>query len=746
MTGKKGGNSIWTGRLWKGYFIGLALFILFMFTVARGLWGHMPDIEMLEDPRNTLATEIYSEDGEVLGKIYYKEDRTNIEFSEIPPYMVEALIATEDVRFRKHSGIDFRSLIRAISKLGRNGGGSTLSQQLAKNIFHKTGQGKALRVIQKFKEWIIAVQLEKRYSKNEIITMYFNTVPWGNSYGIKSAASTYFNKPVSQLKLEEAAVLIGMLRAPSKYNPKRHPEAAKTVRDVVLNQMAKYDYLTETAGDSLKSLPLVIDYNFTSHDQGMATYFREYVRQWMKAWCDKNGHNMYEDGLKIYTTIDSRMQKYAEHAVNTHMKVLQSQFFAETKRNKVAPWRDEEARWKEDPDYIAKNLKRTPQYLEARREGLSDAEIDKLMKTPVPITLFSWNGDIDTMLSPIDSLRYYKQIYHTGLMAMNPKTGYIKAWVGGINFTHFQYDHVNKNATRQVGSTFKPIVYARAVEDQIIQPCEIIPTTAVTFDLEDGNTWTPQNSQRPPKDEMTIYDCLKHSVNTATARIMKRMEPNSPLKVKDFSDKLGIETKKFMPYPSICLGTMDVSIYEMVGAYSAFANDGVWTEPIFITRIEDKNGNILEEFIPKTEDAMNKQTAYVMCKMLQKVPEGGTATRMRTRYGVPYPVGGKTGTTQDNSDGWFMGISPDLVGGCWVGCEDRISHFRSTNLGQGASTALPIFALFMKAVLDNKEIKISREDFKRPDIEFNIEVDCSKYHNDNPSYDPRQAIDGLGLR
>jgi penicillin-binding protein 1A len=746
MVRKRRSSNSWSKRLWKWYFIGLGAFILFMFTISWGWWGYMPDIKTLEDPRTTLATEIYSHDGEILGKIYYKEDRTNIEFADLPKHMVDALIATEDVRFHKHSGIDFRSLMRALSKLGSDGGGSTISQQLAKNIFHKERQMKALRIIQKFKEWIIAVQLEKRYSKNEIITMYFNTVPWANSYGIKSAASTYFNKSVNDLKLEEAALLIGMLRAPTRYNPKRHPEAATVVRDVVLNQMKKYDYLTTEANDSLKALPLVIDYHFTSHNKGMATYFREYIRQWMKHWCREKKYNMYEDGLKVYTTIDSKLQNYAEQAVARHMSDLQRQFFSETKRSKVAPWRDEGAKWKEDPKYIARHIRRTQQYKQAKKGGLSKAEIDKIMNTPTPITIFSWDGDIDTMMSPIDSLRYYKQILHTGFMAMNPKTGYVKAWVGGIDFRHFQYDHVNKNSTRQVGSTFKPIVYARAVEDQIIQPCEIIPTTPVTFELEDGNTWTPRNSSTPPAEELTIYDCLKHSINTGTARVMKRMEPNSPLKVKDFSDKLGIATDKFMPYPSICLGTMDVSVLEMVGAYSAFANDGVWTEPIFITRIEDKNGNILEEFIPRTEEAMNKQTAYVMCKMIQKVAQGGTATRLSSRYGVGFPVGGKTGTTQDNSDGWFMGISPDLVGGCWVGCEDRQSHFRSTAFGQGANTALPIFGMFMKKVLDDPEIHISRKDFKKPDVEFNIEVDCDFYVQPTNANDRDKNIPGLELR
>lgn len=751
MARKKKGKSTGPFRLvrllWKLYVIGIAAFVLFMCTVSWGWWGYMPDIKELEDPRTSLASEIYSDDGELLGKLYYREDRTNIEYADIPKYMVNALVATEDARYYKHSGIDFRALVRAVARLGRDGGGSTISQQLAKNLFHEPPGSAVERILQKFKEWIIAVKLERRYAKHEIITMYFNTVKWGNSSGIKSAAKTFFNKPVSELKPEEAAVLVGMLRAPSRYNPKRHPESATKVRNVVLNQMAKYDYIEKEERDSLKALELKIDYHFTSHNRGMATYFREYVRQWMKKWCKKHGFNIYTDGLKVYTTIDSRMQNYAETAVNNHMKTLQGQFYGEAKRSKVPPWRDEEFLWKEDKAFIPRHIKRTPQYLAAKKQGLSQTEIDKMMNTPVPLTVFTWDGPKDTMLSPMDSLKYYKQILHTGFMAMNPRTGYVKAWVGGIDFSYFQYDHVNKRATRQVGSTFKPIVYARAIEDLVIQPCEVVSSGPVTFISEDGTPWTPQNSSKPKAEKMAIYEGLKYSMNTITARVMKRMEPNSPSKVKDFSDRLGIDTKKFMPYPSICLGTMDISVYEMVGAYSTFANGGVWTEPIFITRIEDKHGNVLDEFIPRTEEAMNKETAYVMCKMLQKIPEGGTATRLRTRYGIGYPVGGKTGTTQNNSDGWFMGISPDLVAGCWVGAEDRQVHFRSTSLGQGANMALPIFGLFMKSVNADPEIEVNKKkDFEKPEMEFRIELDCGKYVQPVHNTVREEEDDGIGIR
>jgi penicillin-binding protein 1A len=715
-------------RLWKYYFIGLGVFVLFMFTVSWGWWGYMPDVNEVANPNTTLATEIYSEDEELLGKLYRLENRTNIEYNDIPSYMVEALVATEDARYYSHSGIDIKALVRAVTKLGRDGGGSTVTQQLAKNLFHDLeGNNKVQRIIQKFKEWIIAVKLERQYSKHEIITMYFNTVRWGNSSGIKSAAKTFFNKPVISLNPEEAAVLVGMLRAPSKYNPYRNPESAKHVRNVVLNQMEKYDYITEVQCDSFKDLELILDYNFSSHNRGMATYFREQVHQFMKKWCRENDFNIYSDGLKVYTTIDSRMQEYAEGSVESHMKALQGDLYKEVKRTRLMPWCDEEVSWKEDKNYIPKHIKRTVQYKNAKKDGLSQAEIDVIMNKPIPMRVFSWKGTIDTVLSPIDSLKYYKQILHAGFMAMDPRTGYIKAWVGGINFSHFQYDHVNKRSSRQVGSTFKPIVYARAIEDQIIQPCELISSGPVTFESEDGSTWTPKNSSKPKADPLPIYEGLKHSHNTMTARVMKRMEPNSPLKVRDFSDKLGIDTKKFMPYPSICLGTMDISVFEMVGAYGAFANNGVWTEPIFVTRIEDKHGNVLAEFVPKSEEAMNTQTAYVMCKMLQKIPEGGTATRLRTRYGIGFPVGGKTGTTQNNSDGWFMGISPELVGGCWVGAEDRQVHFRATRLGQGANMALPIFGKFMQQVNKDPNIKLSKDDFKKPDIEFTIKTDCSDY-------------------
>ena len=715
-------------RIWQIFAAGIVLLLLVVFFTAMGWLGKLPDINELENPSTKLASEIYASDGVQLGKIYSQEDRTNIKYNELPKHIVNALVATEDARFFKHSGIDIKSLFRAVFFLGKRGGGSTITQQLAKNMFHPAKRNLIERVLQKLKEWVIAAELEKRYTKDEIILMYFNTVPWENSYGIKSAAKRFFNKETKDLNLEEGALLVGLLKASGFYHPVHHPDRALNRRNTVFNQMEKYGYLTKEERDSFKSLPMDIDYQMISHNQGLATYFREYLRQYLKDWCEKKGFNLYNDGLKIYTTIDSRIQRHAEEAVSQHMSTLQAQFFDETKRMKSNPWRSEKEGeyWKTDPEYIPKNMKRTERY-RLLKQAFGDQEDSILfyMNKKVKMTMFSWNGDRDTMMSPLDSLKYAKQILHTGMMSMDPTTGHVKAWVGGINLKHFQYDHVNKNSTRQVGSTFKPIVYARAMDDEKIEPCEMVPTGPVTLELEDGNTWTPANSGKVSAAEVSLYTGLKMSYNTVTARVMQRMGPRSPYAVKEISDKLGIDTRKFMPYPSICLGTMDISVFEMVGAYSAFANEGEWIEPIFITRIEDKNGNLLEEFIPKQQEAMRPQTAYIMLKMLEKVVESGTGARLRGRYGITAPIAGKTGTTQNNSDGWFVAIMPNLVTGCWVGAEDRQVRFRSTNLGQGANTALPITGLFLKKLQDDKTIKLNRDPFKKPENELTIPIECN---------------------
>lgn len=742
-------------KLWKWFLYSLLFAVVFIFSIKVGLWGKLPETAELENPRTKLASEVYTADEELMGKMFFQEDRTNSSHEDLPLHLKEALIATEDCRFYSHSGIDGRALARAVSKLGRDGGGSTITQQLAKNMFHdRTGQNFFKKILQKLKEWILAIEIEKRYTKEEIIVMYFNTVPYGNSYGIKSASKRYFNKNTNDLKIEEAAVLVGMLKANTTYNPVRNPGNAIKRRNVVMKQMERYDYLSTQEYDSLKALPMVTDYNYVDHNQGMATYFRSYLTKWMKEWTRsyeaETGvkYNIYDDGLKIYTTIDSRLQKYAEEAMESHMEKLQGQFWDETKRRNRDPWYGEDKRGNlvADPDYPMRMMKRTQTYRSLKKKyGKKQDSIDFHLNNPVPMKLFSWKGDIDTVLSPMDSLKYCKQILHTGFMSLEPQTGYIKAWVGGINHKHFQYDHVNKRATRQVGSTFKPLVYARGLDDDRIQPCEVESTGPVIVEYGNGKQWSPQNSGPAPA-EVTFYGGLQKSINTITARVMKRLGPNSAEVVRQTAGKMGIDESKFEPYPSICLGTMDISVFEMVGAYGTFVNEGTWVEPIFVTRIEDKNGNILEEFTPKKDEAIRKQTAYIICKMLEKVAQpGGTAARLRRSYNIPADaaIGGKTGTTQNNSDGWFMGVTPNLVSGCWVGAEERNVHFRSTGLGQGANMALPIFAKYMEKVYADPKSGIDRGPFKRPDIEMTIEINCGNYSGDNNDDEFPEGDDGL---
>jgi penicillin-binding protein 1A len=739
---KNSSSNKWVKRLWKLFVAGLLFILLFLLSIRYGLWGALPDTQELENPKTKLASEIFSEDDKVLGKMFYQEDRTNSDYDDIPSYLKEALIATEDERFYSHSGIDGKALLRAIVRLGQDGGGSTITQQLALNLFQERAENVFERIIQKIKEYFLATEIEKRYTKDEIILMYFNTVSYGNSFGIKSASKRYFNKRTKDLKIEEAAVLVGMLKANTYYNPVRNPENAKRRRSVVLKQMQVNDYITRNEYDSLRMLPLVTDKYYTDHNTGMATYFRSHLAGWMKEWTKnyavKTGvkYNIYDDGLKVYTTIDSRLQQYAENAVSNHMKTLQQQFFDETARRNRDPWygEDENGDLFNDPEYPARMMKRTQRYRGLKKQYKDNQDsIDYYLNKPVSMRLFSWNGDIDTMLSPMDSLKYTKQILHTGFMSFEPQTGHIKAWVGGINHTHFQYDHVNKKATRQVGSTFKPLVYARGLDDDKIQPCEKESTGPVIVEYGNGKEWRPQNAGKAPP-EVTFYQGLQQSINTVTARVMKRLGPNSAEVVRQTAGQMGIDESKFEPYPSICLGTMDISVFEMVGAYGTFVNGGTFIEPIFVTRIEDKNGNILEEFTPEKNEAIRMQTAYIICKMLERVTmSGGTAARLRgSRFKIPGDVslGGKTGTTQNNSDGWFMGVTPNLVSGCWVGAEERNVHFRSTYYGQGANMALPIFGKYMEQIYANPTMEYGRGSFKKPNIEMTIDLDCDNMPGD----------------
>jgi penicillin-binding protein 1A len=679
-------------------------------------FGPLPTLDQLEDPSSNLATEIISVDSVVIGK-YFFENRTSSAKEDIPHNFIDALIATEDIRFRSHSGIDVKSLVRAILGAffgdGQTGGASTITQQLSKMLFTKTPASGLERIKQKLKEWVISAKLERRYTKDEILLMYLNRFDWvNNAVGIKSAARVYFNKKTQNLNVQESAMLVGMLKNPSLFNPNRRLELTKKRRDVVLSQMRKYFFINDTLYDSLVKTPIVLDFKKASHNEGLAPYFREYLREKMKKWCstkmkaDGSRYNLYTDGLRIYTTIDSRLQKFAEEAVETHISSLQNDFYNHWKGYTNAPFpKDFE---QEQIDAIVdQSMKRSVRYKRLKSQGKSIKEIRKIFDKRTEMKLFSWQGKIDTILSPRDSLIYSKFFLHSGLMSMEPSTGFVKAYVGGINYENFQYDHVT-SGKRQVGSTFKPFLYSLAIQEGY-SPCYQVPNVPVVFDkykwrLE--KDWSPRNSGGEDLEGLTLtlkYG-LANSINTVTAYIMKQFGPHA---VVDLARKIGIKSK-ILAVPSLCLGTFDLSVYEMVGAYSTFSNKGVWVEPIFVTKIEDKNGVLLEKFIPESNEAMSEKTADVMVRLLQGVVDGvysptankksGTGVRLRFKYGFKNEIGGKTGTTQNHSDGWFMGITPNLVTGVWTGCEDRSVHFRDITTGQGANMALPIFAEYMQRV------------------------------------------------
>jgi penicillin-binding protein 1A len=710
-------------NFWKIILFGFLFFALLIASVGFGLFGTLPSFRDLENPKSNLASEVISSDQAVLGT-YYVQNRSNARFKDLSPNLVNALIATEDVRFYQHSGIDLRGTFAIIfyNAIGKKRGSSTISQQLAKNLFPRQRSNMWTIGIIKLKEWLTALKIERNYTKEEIITMYFNTVDFGNnSYGIKSAAKTYFNTTPDKLSIEQAALLVGILKGTSYFSPVRNPERALNRRNIVLDQMNKYGYLDDKEYAELKEKPLELKYQNPDHNQGMATYFREYLRLELTQWCKENkkpdgtNYDLYRDGLKIYTTINSRMQGYAEQAVKDHLTYLQGEFFNHWKGR--VPWGKNE-------DIIVQALKRSERYLDMRESGASQDSIEKAFNTPVPMTIFSWKGDIDTVMSPLDSIKYYKWFLRSSFMSMDPQTGQIKAWVGGPNYEYFKYDQV-KMGKRQVGSTFKPFVYTVAM-DNGWSPCYEAPNLPVVF--EDYNNWSPKNSDHKEGGMMTLRMGLANSVNLITAYLMKQIGPQAVVNV---AHKMGI-TSELPPYPSIALGTADVSLYDMVGAYSTYANKGVWTEPVYLMRIEDKNGNVLFEKVPKRVDALSEQTAYLMLYMMKGVTDLGTGRRIRgPRYRIPYPIAGKTGTTQDNSDGWYIGITPNLVSGVWTGAEDRIVHFRSTNLGEGANTAIPIWAMFMKKVYDDPTIKISKGDFEAPKGGLSVEIDCDKYKQQN---------------
>lgn len=721
---------IFTFLFWIFVFAPMVALVTLLALIGNGYYGKLPDFKDLENPDINLSSEIVSADNVVLGKYYY-QNRSNIKYSDLSPNLVKALKCTEDVRFEEHSGVDIKGLFRVLFKtviLRQDaGGGSTLSQQLAKNLFPRTRNHGFALVIQKMKEWITATRLERNYTKEEIIAMYFNTVEFGNNaYGIKSASRTYYDKTPAQLSISESALLVGMLQAPSRYNPRINEKAAMQRRNVVLAQMHKYQAIDQLQKDSLQKTKLLIKFTKDDHNVGLATYFREEIRAELQKWCndhkkaDGSAYNLYRDGLRIYTTIDSRMQKFAEEAMKEHMITLQKQFNDH--------WKGREP-WYDYPEIINDAMRKSERWAGMKEEGMSDKEAEAAFKKKVPMTIFTWQGDRDTLLSPLDSIKYYKKILQCGFMAVTPQTGEIKAWVGGNDYRYFKYDHV-KEGKRQVGSTFKPFLYAIAMQEHY-SPCYKVPNEKITIKLETGEEWTPDNSDNKYGGMLTLKEALANSVNTVSAFLVKQFGPNA---VIEMARKMGV-TSKLEAVPAIALGAADLSVYEMTGAYATFANKGVHTEPVYITRIEDKNGVVLEERIPKKIEAINEETAYLMLNLMQGVVQYGTGTRLRGKYNLTNAIAGKTGTTQNNSDGWFIGIVPNLAAGCWVGAEDRVVRFRNTNLGQGANMALPIWGLFMQKCYADKELTVSKENFELPSTPLSTELDCSKYDDNKTTND-----------
>jgi penicillin-binding protein 1A len=682
--------------------------------------------------------------------------------------LVDALISTEDERFYGHSGIDFKATVRAIVYLNKRGGASTISQQLARQLFVGVRSKNIFEALtQKVKEWVLAVRLEKQYTKEEIITMYLNIYDFGyNGDGIKSASSIFFGKQINDLNLEESAVLVGMLKNSSYYNPIRRPELVKSRRNVVFSQMKKNNHLNDKELDSLKLIPLEINYTPQSHREGLATYFRAYLQNFMKGWSKNNtkndgsNYNVYLDGLKIYTTINYEMQQYAEESVKLHMANLQEEFFKQNtkKLNPTAPFLDIEE--EQEEDLFNRAMKRSERWRKMRISGKSEKEMFDSFQVEVPMTIFSWKGDIDTIMKPIDSIRYYKHFMQVGMMSMEPQTGHVKAWVGGINYKHFQYDHV-KQGKRQIGSTFKPFLYATAIDQLKLSPCDSLPDAIYCIEPNKyGNPepWCPTNSSDKYGGMRTLKNALANSKNTISAQLMDKVGPKP---VADLARSLGIES--FIPnVPAIALGTPDLSVYEMVGAYGAFANQGIYVKPTMITRIEDKNGALLYQAIPETRDVISEESAYVTVSLLEGVTKFGSGARLRHDIpedernpvyrdvvtGYPYKfdnaIAGKTGTTQNQSDGWFMGMVPNLVTGVWVGAEDRATHFETIAYGQGATMALPIWGMYMKKCYENEALGISKEDFLAPE-ELNIPIDCEAIKPANAFPSEANDIEGLGL-
>ena len=749
--------------LWGIIFSGIIIVIIIFYRAANGYYGPMPDLQQLENPKTNLATQIFSTDGVVLGKYYYEDNRTPIEFDDLPENIVNGLIATEDERFFLHSGIDWRRTISAFIFLGKRGGASTITQQLARQLFVGVRSRNLYEaVIQKVKEWVLSVQLERRYTKKEIIAMYLNIYDFGyNADGIRSASKIFFNTTPKNLKIEQSATLVGMLKNSSYYNPLRRPELVKRRRNIVFKQMKRNGFLTSQESDSLTKMNLEIDYTPESHREGLATYFRAYLQDFMKKWIKQNPkengetYNLYRDGLKIYTTIDSELQKIGEHSVSSHMKNLQKEFFRQNtkKINETAPFLD--LRTGQIDTLLERTAYRSERWRNKTNAGWSKEKILKNFNEPASMTVFSWKGEIDTIMTPLDSIKYYKYFLRSSMMSIEPQTGHVKVWVGGYNYKHFQYDQV-KQGRRQIGSTFKPFLYATAIDQLKLSPCDILPDALFCIEpMKHGNidAWCPKNSGDKYGKNRTLKNALANSVNTVSARLMDKVGPRP---VIDLARKMGISSR-IPSVPSIALGTPDISLFEMVGAYGTFANKGIYVKPVMISRIEDKNGTVIYESVPETQDVISEEAAYVTISLMKGVTEHGSGARLRhaglekENYiyknvvsGYPYifenPIAGKTGTTQNQSDGWFMGIVPNLVTGVWVGGEDRSIHFKDIAYGQGATMALPIWGQFMKEVYLKPELGISSEDFIEPEI-LTIQLDCDKYIQEMPEDD----LDGFGF-
>lgn len=752
---------------WAVFILPIILIIVLFILISAGKMGFMPGFEELENPSSNFASEVISEDGELLGKFYY-QNRSGIEYGDLNPYMVNALIAIEDSRFYNHSGIDARSLMRVLVRtilMGDRGqgGGSTITQQLAKNLFgrdttvYRSKISRGLKMgVTKFKEWVIAVRLERNYTKEEIIAMYLNTVEFGhNAFGIQSAAKTFFNNSTDSLKIEEASLLAGMVKAPTRFSPKRNPELSRIRRNTVLERMNTNGFISKDQLDSLVQLPVQLEFKVRDHNVGLATYFRGYLRLLLSAdkperrqyylasdyrrdsiewetnplygWCNKNlkpdgtPYNLYRDGLRIYTTINSKMQQYAEEAVKEHLALdLQKAFNAEQWSKKNPPFSDNL-----DDEQVQSIIELAIRRTERERLlQLAGADMDSILKvfnTPVEMKVFSWDGEIDTIMSPLDSILYYKQIMRAGFMSMEPQTGHVKAYVGGNDYKYFKYDAVTQQR-RQVGSTIKPFLYTLAMQNGY-SPCHKVPNVPTTF--QDGDTvWTPKNSggEKYIGKWVTLKWGLANSVNYISAWLMKQFNPPAVIEV---ARKMGIESY-IAPVPSMVLGTSDIKLEEMVAAYSVYPNKGVLIRPKYVTRIEDRSGNVLAEFSSAKEEVISEETAYLMVKLLQGVVDGGTAGRLRWKYELYNEIAGKTGTTQNHSDGWFMGFVPKLVSGVWVGAEDRSVHFKEIGLGQGANMALPIWALYMNKVYKDSTLNYSLDDeFEKPLTNFPFEIDCS---------------------